>query len=364
MNTFGRIFRVTTFGESHGPALGSVVDGCPSGLPLTVKDIQAALDKRRPGQGPLTTSRKEPDRVELLSGLVEGRTTGAPISMLIRNEDADSSKYAALKDVVRPGHADLTWRLKYGLADHRGGGRSGGRETACRVAAGAVAKKLLSKSGIEVVAYAKEVAGIAADIPEKLDAKKLREMIDASSVKSPDRKHGVRMEKAILTAKDAGDSVGGIIEAIAFGVPPGLGEPIYGKLDSDLAAAMLSIPAVKGVEFGAGFSTARMRGSESNDEFIVKGGKILTKTNRCGGVLGGISTGMPIVLRIAFKPTSSIAKKQKSVNIRTMKETFLEIEGRHDPCIIPRAVPVVEAMMALVLADHGILSGIIPRKLI
>jgi chorismate synthase len=364
MDSFGRIFRFTTFGESHGPGIGCVVDGCPSGLSLSVKDIQAELDKRRPGQSRLTTARKEPDHAELLSGVFEGRTTGAPIGVLIRNEDADSSKYAQLRDVIRPGHADFTWRLKYGWVDHRGGGRSSGRETACRVAAGAVAKKLLAEYGIAVAAYSKEIAGVEAASPETFGAKKIRELVDASPVKSPDKKAGKRMEDAILAAKEAQDSVGGIIEAVAFGVPPGLGEPVYGKLDADLAAAMLSIPAAKGVEFGAGFSAARMTGSESNDEFTVKDGKIVSKTNRCGGILGGISTGMPLVFRVAIKPTSSIAKKQKTVNLRTMKENVLEIEGRHDPCIVLRAVPVVEAMASLVLADHGIISGAIPRRLL
>ncbi|MBN2014625.1 MAG: chorismate synthase [Candidatus Altiarchaeota archaeon] len=361
MNSYGRFFRVTSFGESHGYGIGCVVDGCPSGLALSREDIQVELDKRRPGQSPTASERREEDRVEVLSGVFEGRTTGTPISLLIRNVDVDSSKYEALKNTPRPGHADYTWRMKFGWVDLRGGGRASGRETASRVAAGAVAKKLLSKYGIEVVAYSKEIAGIKAEGFKADNPGKLRKLIDSSPVKAPAR--GEDMLEAILAAKQEKDSVGGIIEAVAFGVPPGLGEPVFDKLDADIAKALLSIPSVKGVEFGAGFGFSRMRGSEANDAFILRDGRVQTETNRCGGFLGGISNGMQLVVRAAVKPTSSIGKKQASVDLEKMKETVLEVGGRHDPCIVPRAVPVVEAMLSIVLADHSLVSGLIPRKL-
>lgn len=364
MNSFGKIFRVTTYGESHGLAVGCVIDGCPSGLNISVSEIQAELDRRRPGQSKVTTERRELDKVELLSGVFEDKTTGTPISMLIRNTDFDSRRYLKLKDIPRPGHADYTWFMKFGWVDYRGGGRASGRETVSRVAAGAVAKKLLSLFNIHVVAYTKEIAGISAKIPETKNINELRQLIDSNPVKSPDRISSRRMEDAIIKAKEEGDSVGGIIEAKAFGVPPGLGEPVFDKLDADLAKAIVSIPAIKGVEFGEGFSFSRLRGSEANDAFQIKGKKVVTVTNRCGGILGGISSGMPIVVRAVVKPTSSIARRQRSVNLRNMEETTIEVDGRHDPCIVPRAVPVVEAMIALVLADHALLSGFIPRKLL
>lgn len=361
MNTFGRIFRLTTWGESHGAGIGCVVDGCPSGLELSVEDIQQELNRRRPGQSSVTTGRREEDRIEILSGLFNGKTIGTPISMLIKNRNADSSRYESIRNIPRPGHADLTWRIKFGYVDYRGGGRASGRETASRVAAGAVAKKLLRTKGIEIIAYTKEISGIITN--NKIEnIEKIRKTIDSNTVRTIDKKKAEAMERVILEAKSEKDSVGGVIEAIAFNVPAGLGEPIFGKLDADLAGAMLSIPSVKGIEIGDGFKLTRMMGSEANDEFLIKDDKIITKTNHCGGILGGISNGMPIVVRVAIKPTSSIGKKQNTVNIREMKETSIEVEGRHDPCIIARAVPVVEAMMSLVLADHMLISGMIPRK--
>lgn len=363
MNTFGRIFRVMTYGESHGFAVGGIVDGCPSGLELTTEDVQMELDRRRPGKSSIETERKELDRVEILSGIFEGKTLGTPISMLVRNLDVDSSKYEKLRDIPRPGHADFMWREKFGRVDFRGGGRSGGRETVSRVAAGAIAKKLIGKFGMEVIAYSMEIAGIRAEGIKIDDIPRCRRIIDSSPVKTLNPKKGAEMENAILKAKEDKDSVGGIIDAVALGVPSGLGEPVFDKLDADLAKALMSIPSVKGVEVGMGFKLAGMKGSEANDPFVIENGRIKTRTNNCGGILGGISNGMPIVVRIAVKPTSSIGKEQSSVDVGKMRETTIKIEGRHDPCIVPRAVPIVEAMVSLVLADHSLISGAIPRKI-
>ncbi|MFH1126042.1 MAG: chorismate synthase [Candidatus Altiarchaeota archaeon] len=360
MNTIGTLFRVTTWGESHGSAVGCVLDGCPSNLKLDLTDVQRELDRRRPGQSKVTTSRSEIDKVEILSGLFEGRTLGTPISMLVWNRDVDSSKYDSLKDVLRPSHGDLAWRLKFGHVDFRGGGRSSARETVGRVAAGAVAKKLLAEFKIKSVAFAREIAGIW--VEGNLTEDKIRN-VDSNPVRTFDPKKARLMEDAIIQAKEESDSVGGVVECVAFGVPPGFGEPVFNKLGSDLTAALMSIPAAKGVEIGGGFKLAGMRGSESNDELIISGNGVKAKTNKCGGILGGISNGMPIVVRVAFKPTSSIARKQKTVNLKTKRNVEVEVGGRHDPCIVPRAVPIVEAMVNLVLADHGLISGFIPRRL-
>jgi len=360
MNTFGTLFRTTTWGESHGSAVGCVLDGCPSNLRLTVSDIQKELDRRKPGQSRVTTSRGEGDRVEVLSGLFEGKTLGTPVSMLVWNKDADSSKYFAIKDVVRPGHGDLTWHLKFGNVDWRGGGRSSARETIGRVAAGAVAKKLLAEFKIHSIAFTREIAGIKSEGELTLDKAKL---VESNPIKTFDLKKARLMEEAILEAKEEGDSVGGIVECVSFGVPPGLGEPVFNKLSSDLAAGLMSIPAAKGVEVGSGFQTARMKGSKSNDPFILNKSQVKTISNNSGGILGGISDGMPIVVRVAFKPTSSINRQQNTVNLKTKKNARIQVEGRHDPCVVPRAVPIVEAMVNLVLADHGLISGLIPRKL-
>jgi len=349
-NTFGTFFRITTWGESHGKAIGVVLDGCPAGLEIDEKDIQKELDKRAPGQSEVMSPRKEADRVEILSGIFEGKTTGMPISMIIHNKDADSSKYEKIKHLLRPGHADFTYQSKYKFRDYRGGGRSSARETASRVAAGAIAKKLLKEYGIDVVAYTKEIAGIKANEIDYGEVYK-------NDVRCPDKNAAKMMEQAILKAKNEGDSVGGVCEIVAFNVPAGLGKPVYSKLEADLGSAILGINAVKGVEFGAGFELARMKGSQSNDEFVVKNNKIATKTNNHGGILGGISTGMPIIMRAVVKPASSILKKQKTVNYRTMKQETISVEGRHDPATIVRFPPIAEAMTAIVLADHMIMAG-------
>ena len=350
-NSFGDIFRITTWGESHGKAIGVVIDGCPAGLELSVEDIQAELDKRAPGNSPLTSPRKESDAAEILSGLFEGKTTGAPISILIPNKDADSSKYEPIKNLMRPGHANFTYIQKYGVFDYRGGGRASARETACRVAAGAVAKKLLEHEGISVASYIKEIAGITADVSTH------PEDIYDSPVYCPDKVASKQMVACIEKVKAEGDSVGGVVEAIATGLPAGLGDPVYGKLEAKLGQAMLSIPASKAIEIGSGFNAATMRGSEHNDSFHEVDGKIVTDTNHAGGVLGGISTGMPLVVRTTFKPPSSIPKPQNTVDADGKPQTFKLPEGsRHDPCVAIRAVPVVEAMLALTLADTLLLA--------
>ncbi len=363
MNTFGRIFRVTTWGESHGEAVGCVVDGCPSGLWLTVDDIQKELDRRRPGQSHLATSRVEDDAVEILSGVFEDKTLGTPISMLIRNKDVDSSKYLAIRDTPRPGHGDLTWRLKFGHVDWRGGGRGSARETAARVAAGAIGKKLLREHKIDIFGFTTQIGNVKISESPDFEIKGIHEIIESNPVRTIDVTKARDMEEAVVDARRRGDSVGGVVECVALNVPAGLGEPIFNKLDAGIASAMMSIPGVKGVEIGKGFELAKMLGSEANDEFVIQNKKIKTRTNNSGGILGGISTGMPIVVRVAVKPTSSILKRQKTVNLETMKETTIKVEGRHDPCIVPRVIPVVEAMMALVLADQGRISGMIPEKL-
>ena len=319
MNTFGRNFRCTTFGESHGKAVGVVIDGCPPGISLMEADIQPYLDRRRPGKGPLESARQEPDRVEILSGTFEGVTTGAPIALIVRNRDQRSGDYDALRDLFRPGHADYTWQAKYGLRDHRGGGRTSGRETLARVAAGAVAVRCLAPHGIAIQGRIIEVHGAT-----ELEA----------------------IEAEIRAARDAGDSVGGIVEVTATGCPAGLGDPVFGKLDAAIAGAMMGIGAVKGVEIGEGFGAARLSGGEMNDP-ITAGG---FTSNHAGGILGGISTGQDIVVRIAVKPTPSIQRVQKTVDIAG-KEREISVAGRHDPCIAPRIVPVAECMLALVLVD-------------
>jgi len=319
MNTFGRNFRITTFGESHGNAVGVVIDGCPSNMELSQEDIQPMLDRRRPGTSPLTSARREPDRIKILSGIFLGKTTGAPIAMLVENEDMHSKDYDALRDVFRPGHADFTYQEKYHIRDHRGGGRSSGRETLGRVAAGAVAMKYLRAHGITITGMIREVHGRSS--PEEI-------------------------EQEILAAKNAGDSLGGIAEIVVSGCPAGLGDPVFGKLDALIAGAMMGIGAVKGVEIGDGFLVAGKFGSENNDPMTATG----FRSNHAGGILGGISSGQEIVVRIAVKPTPSIAKPQMTRDIHG-NEVEIAISGRHDPCIVPRIVPVAEAMLALVLMD-------------
>jgi len=342
-NVFGESFRIMTFGESHGKAVGVVIDGVRAGLEISEGDIQKELDRRKPGQSAVTTQRKEEDRVEILSGIFEGKTTGAPVAMLVWTRGMDSGKYERIKNLFRPGQADFAYFKKFGFRDYRGGGRASGRETTGRVAAGAVAKKILAKKGISVVGYSVEIAGIkAGGFDEK--------QIEKNSVRCPDGAAAAKMEKAILSAKARGDSVGGIVEIAARGVPPGLGEPVFAKLDAEIAKALMGIGAVKGVEFGAGFASARMRGSGCNDPMRSEKGKIVFRSNNAGGILGGISTGQDIVARIAVKPTPSISLPQETVSAEG-KNSGIIIGGMHDPCICPRIVPVAEAMVALVLAD-------------
>lgn len=348
-SSFGTLFRITTFGESHGAGLGVVIDGCPARLPVELAQIQAELDRRRPGQSRLVTPRKEADRVEILSGVQDNLTLGTPIAMLIRNEDARGKDYAAVAQAYRPSHADYTYDAKYGIRAIEGGGRASARETAGRVAAGAIAQRLLARFGVEIVAWVDEVAGIVASVD---DQQITRDEVDVNDLRCPDTVAAPTMIERIERARKDGDSVGGVIRAVARGVPAGWGEPVFDKLDAELAKAMMSIPAVKGVENGSGFAGTRMTGSEHNDLFHRRpDGTIGTRTNRSGGIQGGISNGEPITLRIAFKPTATIMRPQDSVD-PDGSPTVLAPRGRHDPCVLPRAVPIVEAMMALVLADH------------
>jgi len=342
-STFGKIFRITTWGESHGPALGVVIEGCPAGISLVVEDIQFQLNRRRVGQSAVTTPRGELDRAEILSGVFEGITTGAPISLITYNKDADSSKYENLRDVFRPGHADFTYWAKYGHRDHRGGGRSSARETWGRVAAGAIARKIVETAGTDVFGFVREIGGIQM---ETFD----RDQIEQNIVRCPDPVAAQKMVDAILAIKEEHDSLGGVVEVRALGVPVGLGEPTFDKIEALIAQAMLSIPAVKAVEIGEGFAVTRSRGSLSNDSFYFEDGRVRTRTNNAGGTLGGLSNGEEIVVRIAVKPTSSVARTQQTVDT-SMQPREILVEGRHDPSVCPRAVPVAEAMLAIVLAD-------------
>jgi chorismate synthase len=349
-SSFGERFRITTFGESHGGAVGVVVDGCPPRLALDVAEIQRDLDRRRPGQSALTTPRDEADRAEVLSGVFEGFTLGTPIAILVRNLDARPSAYEDMKDVFRPSHADFTTEAKYGLRNWQGGGRASARETVGRVAAGAVARKLLATlGGVEVLAWVRRVHEVEA----KVDPARVRlAEVEANPVRCPDPEAAREMAERIDAARRAGDSLGGEVECVARGVPPGLGEPVFDKLEAELAKALLSLPASKGFEIGSGFAGTRMTGSEHNDPFLPgEGGRPRTASNRSGGVQGGISNGEPIWVRVAFKPTATIAKPQQTVD-REGRPVTLEARGRHDPCVLPRAVPMVEAMVCLVLADH------------
>ena len=342
-NSFGQIFRVTTFGESHGPAIGLIIDGVPPNLPLTEADIQFELDRRRPGQSKITTHRKEADRPEILSGVFEGKTTGASLGILIRNEDQRSKDYENLKNLFRPGHADYTYFVKYGHRDYRGGGRASGRETACRVAAGAVAKKILQQNNIQVIAYTLAVGDIYAK-------KKDYTVIEQNIVRAPDLEAAELMIQKIEEMRKNQDSIGGIVEAVIHGCPPGLGDPVFDKLNARLAYALMSIGTMRGIEFGLGFEATKWPGSKHNDRFYIDGDRVRTMTNNAGGILGGISTGEDIVLRVGVKPPSSIPQTQQTVTIDKQPAT-VEVKGRHDPCICPRVVPVVEAMIALTLVD-------------
>jgi chorismate synthase len=345
-NQFGNHFRVTTFGESHGRAIGVVLDGVRPGLPIDVEFIQKELDRRRPGQSSVTTPRKEADRVEILSGIFDGMTTGTPIAMVIWNTDQQPKAYEKIKDMFRPGHAGYTYLAKYGVTDYRGGGRSSGRETASRVAAGAIARSLLLRQGIQIIAYTKEVAGIQC---QRFDLSE----IEKNPLRCPDPDAAREMEKAVLQARDDGDSVGGIVEIVVSGTPAGLGEPVFDKLEADLAKALMSIGAIKGFEVGNGFAAARLRGSQNNDPMYLdeSSGRVRTRTNNAGGISGGISNGEEIIIRIAVKPPSSIRKEQETVTTEG-KPARISVEGRHDPCICPRVVPVAESMVALTILDH------------
>jgi chorismate synthase len=355
-NTFGQAFRVTTAGESHGPGNVVVVDGCPPGLALSVEDLRADLARRRPGQSAIVTQRQEADEPEILSGVFEGRTTGTPIAILVRNADTRSRDYDDIKDLYRPGHADYTFDAKYGFRDYRGGGRSSARETVARVAAGVIAKKILAQGfGGRVLAYVVQVGDVVATIPtpESVTLEQVERLPDGSPnvVRCPDPQKAAEMVALIEQARKDQDSLGGVAEMVATGVPPGLGEPVFDKLKADLAKALFSLPAVLGVEYGIGFACARLRGSQNNDPFVAKDGKIATRGNRHGGMLGGISSGMPIVLRAAVKPTSSLPIEQDTVT-RQGQPAKIRTKGRHDPCLLPRFIPMAEAMIAIVLADH------------
>ncbi len=347
-NTFGEIFRITTFGESHGIALGGIIDGCPAGLEIDFDFIQAELDRRKPGQSKIVTQRKEPDVVEFLSGIFEGLTTGVPIGFIIKNDNQRSKDYDHIKDSFRPSHADYTYETKYGLRDYRGGGRSSARETVVRVVGGAIAKLLLKKMGVQVHAYVSQVGNLKLGQSYKeLDLSKTENNI----VRCPDEMMAVQMIDLIDSVRKQGDTIGGLVSAVATGVPAGWGEPVFDKLHADLGKAMLSINAVKGFEYGSGFEGVSLKGSEHNDAFYAEGGKIQTKTNHSGGIQGGISNGQDIFFAVAFKPVATIMMEQESVD-KSGNLALVTGKGRHDPCVLPRAVPIVEAMTALVLVDH------------
>ena len=350
-NSFGNLFRITTWGESHGGGVGVVVDGCPPRLALTEADIQPDLDRRRPGQSRIVTPRKEADRVEILSGTFEGKTLGTPISMWVRNEDARPEAYSEMATKFRPSHADYTYQAKYGIRNWQGGGRTSARETIGRVAAGAIAKKLLrERYGVEVLAFVKQVQKISATIdPEKV---KFTD-VESNIVRCPDRVAAEKMIRLIEKMRRAGDTVGGVVEGVARGVPAGWGEPVFDRLEADLAKGMLSLPASKAFEIGSGLSGILLTGTQHNDAFRSKGGKVFTTTNRSGGIQGGISNGQTIYFRVAFKPVATVMVEQDTVDVE-LKNTTLKSRGRHDPCVLPRAVPMVEAMTALVLIDHAL----------
>lgn len=346
MNSFGQLFRITTFGESHGLAIGTIVDGCPAGLSIDESFIQSELDRRRPGQSKITTQRKESDTVKILSGVFEGVTTGSPIALVIDNEDQRSKDYSHLADAFRPSHADYTYEAKYGRRDYRGGGRSSARETAARVAAGAIAKLLLRQAGVTINGYVSQVGGIKAPHYTSLDFSRTEDNI----VRCPDASTAEQMIALIDQVRKAQDTIGGIVTCVIRNSPVGLGEPVFDKLHADLGKAMLSINAVKGFEYGSGFEGIKLRGSEHNDEFVNEGGRIRTKTNHSGGIQGGISNGEDIYFNVAFKPVATIMQDQQSVD-KAGNEVTVSGKGRHDPCVVPRAVPIVESMAALVMAD-------------
>ena len=362
-NILGERFIAMSFGESHGKCIGMIIDGCPAGLQISENDIQSQLDLRKPGQSTVTTARKEEDKVQIISGVFRGYTTGAPICTLIWNSDSDSRPYETIRTKPRPGHSDYPALIKYGgFADYRGSGRFSGRLTATFVMGGAIAQKLLKFClGIETVSYTIQIGSIKSDPVSRKQAKNKRYSND---VRCPDSKSAEKMKAAILEAKRDGDSLGGVIECISTGIPAGIGEPIFSSLESDISKALFSIPAVKGVEFGSGFEGSKLFGSENNDIYIKRENKIITRTNNSGGILGGLSNGMPITIRIAFKPAASIAKSKYTLDMESGLPVKLNVPGRHDPCVVPRAPPVVESVVSIVLADHAIRDGLIPPVLL
>lgn len=356
-SSIGRMFRVTTYGESHGEALGCVIENCPAGMPLSEADIQPDLDRRRPGQSRITTPRDEADKARILSGTFEGKTIGAPIAIAVFNENAREKDYSDIKDVFRPSHADFTYHARYQHRAWRGGGRSSARATIGIVAAGAIAKKILrEKAGVEIIAYVSQIKDLAfkSDV-DFGNISALRDRIESNPVRVPDAELAEKMARLIQDTRQAGDSLGGIVECAAVGVPAGWGDPVFDRLDALIARAMLAIPATKGIEIGSGFSSVTMTGSEHNDIFEMQNDKVATKTNRSGGIQGGISNGMPVTFRVAFKPTATISHEQPSVNEKG-ESVMLKVKGRHDPCVLPRAVPIVEAMLALVLVDQFMIA--------
>ncbi len=361
-NSIGKEFVVTTFGESHGNVIGVVVDGCPAGLPLSENDFQEELDRRIPAEPKIVSARVEKDVAKILSGIFNGFTTGAPITLIVENKEMKSSDYEAVKDLPRPGQADYPARVRYGgFNDYRGGGRFSGRVTVALIMAGTIAKKLLSRYNVDVLAYTLAIGGIKSE--KHFSSAEIRKNRNLAATRCPDLICAEKMEQAIVEAKKEGDSLGGIVECVAVNMPVGIGEPLFDALDADLAKALFAVPAVKGVEFGVGFAAARLHGSENNDAYVSNNRKVSTFTENAGGILGGLSSGMPILIRVAIKPTPSIAKEQNTVNMCTLENTTLSVKGRHDPCIVPKAVPAIEASVAITLADHMIRSGYIPRVL-
>ncbi len=361
-NSIGKEFIVTTFGESHGKVVGVVVDGCTAGLPLSEDDFQEALDRRIPAEPKIVSGRVEKDGAKILSGIFNGFTTGAPIAVIVENKETKSSDYEDIKDLPRPGHSDYPSRIKYGgFNDHRGGGRFSGRVTVALIMAGTIAKKLLGRYDIDVLAYTQSIGTIKTD--KKFTAAEIRKNKNAAATRCPDLACSEKMEEAIINARKEGESLGGVIECMALNMPAGIGEPLFDALDADLAKALFGVPAVKGVEFGAGFRAAELTGSQNNDAFLLKNGKVVTSTENAGGILGGLSSGMPIMIRVAIKPTPSIAKEQKTVNLSLMENAEISVKGRHDPCVVPKAVPAIEAVVAITLVDHLIRSGFLSKVL-
>jgi chorismate synthase len=361
-NTIGEEFRVTTFGESHGKVVGVVVDGCPAGLMLAENDFEVELERRIPAEPKIVSARVEKDTAKILSGVFTGFTTGAPIALMVENKEIQSSDYDTIKDLPRPSHSDYPAHVKYGgFNDYRGGGRFSGRVTVALILAGVIAKKLLSKFDVDVLAYTLAIGKIKSRV--KFSAEEISKNRYAAATRCPDLVCADKMEQAIINAKQGGDSLGGIIECLVLNMPVGVGEPLFDSLDADLAKVLFCVPAVKGVEFGAGFRAAELMGSENNDAFFIQNQKVTTSTDNAGGVLGGLSNGMPIIIRVAIKPTPSIPKEQKTVNLQTMENATISVKGRHDPCVVPKAVPAVEAAVAIILVDHMIRSGFIPKTL-